>query len=501
MPNMEENKEHILPDEAQDTPAVVPEESIIEEKAEIPAEPPVAPASDEPLTAPAEEKTELPAEEKTETPTEEKAQTPSEEKKAAPAAPYYARYEAEEKKDEAEDAKRARNARIRNAVLAVVLAVSLLSVTLLGGFALGKMNIPPAIGGSTTTNQGGGASQPPINRGDLILNVVERVEGTPAPGSVAGLVATVGASVVEIETVSTAVDPYEGEYDLSGAGSGVLINAGNAKGLILTCNHVVDGADAGGITVTLSDGRSFSGLQVEVLGTDSWSDLALLRIRERNGEEPKNLTYATLATSGTANDYSYMSVGEGVVAIGNPLGTFGGSVTSGIISALGREVTVDGTPMTLMQTDAAVNPGNSGGGLFNMAGELIGIVNAKSTGDAVEGIGFAIPSSDAIPLVGELYSQGYVSGRPFLGLYFKSVSGYFTVVSYDYNDNLPFGKALQAGDYLTHVEGEKITSTSTIRAVLAEKEIGDYVTFTVARLSGRSRQTFEVSLRVYEYTP
>ncbi len=494
MPNMEENKEHTLEGEEKTPVAEAPAEAL----AQAPAAEQTEPTAEEKIEAPAEDKVEAPVEEKTEAPLEMKKDP------VAPSTtPYYERYAAGESKPDADaEARAKRFGRIRNTVLAVVLAASVLSVTLLGGFALGRMNLPPATGGSTTTTNGGGSgAKPDINRGDLTLNVVERVTGLPEAGSIAGVVAAVGASVVEIEIVQTAVDPYEGEYDLSGAGSGVLISAGNAKGLILTCYHVIDGANPGGITITLSDGRSYSGSQVTVLGTDSWSDLALLQIKERNGSEPKDLTYATLATSGTANDYSYMSVGEGVVAIGNPLGTLGGSVTSGIISALGREVSVDGTPMTLMQTDAAVNPGNSGGGLFNMAGELIGIVNAKSTGDAVEGIGFAIPSSDAIPLVGELYTQGYVSGRPFLGLYFTISSGYFVVNSYDYNDDLPFGKALQMGDYLTHIEGEEIISTATIRSILAEKEVGDYVTFTVARLSGRTRVTFEVSLRVHEYRP
>ena len=109
-------------------------------------------------------------------------------------------------------------------------------------------------------------------------------------------------------------------------------------------------------------------------------------------------------------------MGEGVIAIGNPLGELGGTVTNGIVSALAREVEIDGQAMTLLQTNAAVNPGNSGGGLFNMKGELIGVVNAKSGGDNVENIGFAIPIDAAYDIACELITHGYVTGRVELGL-------------------------------------------------------------------------------------
>lgn len=501
MPNPEERNEH----REGDTPTFV-NETTVETPLDTPDTPEEAPA--EAPAAPAEE---APTEE---APTE-RASAPSfeergEQSRSEEARPSFTHTDSPLRAAAMEDAKKEaarvqRMSRVRNTILAIVLAVSLLSVTLLGGFALGQMNTPGVSGGTTTTTtQNGGTgtgNQPEDGRGDLVLNVVERVEGTPTPGSIASVVASVKASVVEITTAETIVDPFNGNYVTGGAGSGVLISSDNAKGLILTCNHVIDGADAGGITVTLDDGRTFSGAQVELIGTDSWSDLALLQIRDTNGGEPANLTYATLATSGNASDYSYMSVGETVIAIGNPLGELGGSVSSGIISALGREVTVEGMPMTLLQTDTAVNPGNSGGGLFNMAGELIGIVNAKSTGDDIEGIGFAIPSSDAIPIVGSLYSQGYVSGRPFLGLYFTTASGYFVVSEYEYNDTLSGEYKLQSGDYLTHIDGQKVTSVEVIRSILAEKAVGDTVSMTFVRIMGYRQETFTLDLLIYEYTP
>lgn len=520
MPNMNENNEHIEIEEKKE-PLTSPSEETLQ--ATSPAmEAPVAqaPAEDalkqetstEDTPAAEAPATEVPAAEAptTEAPAEE---APAEEAPAAAAPaqeksrPYYERYAKQTKSaDEVEEEARGKRiGRVRNAILATVLAVSLLTVALFGGFALGRVSAPILPSGTTTQNQGGGSggsgtgSQPPIDRGDLVLNVIERVEGVPAPGSVPGVVAAVKDSVVDISLTQTQIDPYSGEVVSVIYGSGILISSGNVKGLILTCHHVIEGADEGGITVTLSDGREFSGSQVEVLGSDLWSDVALLRIREENGNAPENLTYATLATSGKPNDYSYMSLGETAIVIGNPLGSFSGSVTVGVVSAISRDVSVEGLPMTLFQIDAATNPGNSGGAVFNAAGELIGLFNAGI--NDVEGISFAVPSADVIPLIGEIYTQGYVSNRPFLGLYFTAGSGYYVVSEYLYNDELTDGNTIQMGDYLTHIDGEKITSTNVIRSVLAKKEVGDFVTLTLVRVSGRSQKTFEVWVRVHENIP
>ncbi|MBQ8859143.1 MAG: trypsin-like peptidase domain-containing protein [Clostridia bacterium] len=381
-------------------------------------------------------------------------------------------------------------------VLCTVLAIVLVVGSFFGGNLLGRLQgglLNPGGGGTS----GGSTTDTPgtsgIDRGEVTWNVVEKVAGLAQEGSVPAVVEAVENMVVEIRTETAVNDYLYGDYVQSGAGSGVIVSA---DGLILTCNHVIEGAEL--ITVTLANGKEY---KAEVYGTDSWSDLALLKIEE------DELAFATFARAPAEEEkYSYMKVGETVVAIGNPLGELGGSVSVGVISALGREVTVEGMPMTLLQIDASVNPGNSGGGLFNLNGELIGIVNAKSTGDAVEGIGFAIPSTYATEIAESLYEQGYVSGRPYLGMYFQPTStGYLQIAEYDYNDELPEDKRLQYGDILYEADGVSITAMTDLQTVLAKKKPGDTLTIKVQRSIkyGYRYQTvsIEVTVAIHEYIP
>lgn len=182
-------------------------------------------------------------------------------------------------------------------------------------------------------------------------------------------------SVVEIRTESVVRDSYFGNYTSEGAGSGIIIKE---NGYILTNYHVIDGARK--IYVTLPNGKQYP---ATLVGGSERDDLAVLKI------DADNLSAASF---GDSDD---LVVGERVLAIGNPLGELGGSVTEGIISSKSRDIQVEGTTLELLQTDAAINPGNSGGGLFNMSGELIGVVNAKKGGTNIEGLGFAIPSNRA----------------------------------------------------------------------------------------------------------
>ena len=185
------------------------------------------------------------------------------------------------------------------------------------------------------------------------------------------VVEMVSDTVVEIRTKHTSGNILFGAYETSGAGSGVVISQ---NGYIITNSHVVDGATE--IAVRLSDGRTYS---AKLIGSDLSVDIAVIKINETG------LDYARMGSS------AHLAVGQSVIAIGNPLGTLGGTVTNGIISAKDREVIIDKYRMTLLQTNAAINPGNSGGGLFDMAGQLIGIVNAKKIDEQIEGLGFAIP--------------------------------------------------------------------------------------------------------------
>ena len=187
-----------------------------------------------------------------------------------------------------------------------------------------------------------------------------------------------------------------------GTGSGVVIDE---RGYIVTNNHVVQGATE--IQVSLADGREVPG---EIVGTDARTDLAVIKINA------DNLTVAPLG------DSSSLKVGELAVAIGNPLGIeFAGTVTAGIISALNRTIAIGEQEFKLIQTDAAINPGNSGGALVNAKGELVGINSAKIQGAEIEGINFAIPISDAKPIIDNLIEHGKVI-RPWIGVVFRGLA-------------------------------------------------------------------------------
>lgn len=380
--------------------------------------------------------------------------------------------------------------------LIICLAVALAAVMLFVGILVGGRVVQ--IGEDRSDTPGGSSNTPasPLNRGSLTIQVVDDGEEVPGNQTVPGVVEKVQNSVVEIRTTTTTTSVYYGDYVESGAGSGVLI-ASDQPGLILTCCHVIEGADANGITITLNTGETYSGSQVKVLGSDSWSDLALLQL---DIEDYSHLTYAHISNRET------LSAGETVVVIGNPLGELGGSVSTGCISALSRSVQIGGVKMNLMQTDASVNPGNSGGGMFDLNGRLIGIVNAKSTGEEIEGIGFAIPYKDAREIMAELYTQGYISGRPYLGLYFESSSSGLRIISYDYQDELTGGETVQQGDYLVSIDGTTVDSTDTIKAILGGKSIGDTVEVVLARYVSvgagyMRRQQVTVHLTIHEYQP
>jgi len=202
-----------------------------------------------------------------------------------------------------------------------------------------------------------------------------------------------------------------------------------------------------------------------------------------------------------------IKVGEQVIAVGNPLGELGGTVTSGIVSATNREINVENNKMTLIQIDAAINPGNSGGGLFNTKGELIGIVNAKTTDVTVEGLGFAIPVNEAVNVAEELEKHGYVTGKTHIGIsltdvtdsftayyYFRSESTgvYITSVQEGYNEDV-----LEYGDRITAINDVEVSSTADVKEIVSESKVGDKLIFTVSR-QGKLK---DVEVTCYEYVP
>lgn len=286
----------------------------------------------------------------------------------------------------------------------------------------------------------------------------------------------VGNSVVEIRTQYVTTSYYQ--YVTSGAGSGVIIGSFQREGsknahdgyYVITNAHVItndSGKTANSITVALKDGTEYS---ATVKGYDSDGDIAVLMI----DESEKDLLCACFASNS-----DNLVVGETVIAIGNPLGKLGGSVTTGIISALDREISVDGKKMNLLQIDAAINPGNSGGGLFNANGELVGIVNAKSTGNNIEGIGFAIPANDAYRLSSDIINYGYVR-KPYIGIVCSTVGNRISVYSLEkgYNDG---ENGLQQGDIIVSINGHKVTSASDISYYVGKAKIGDTLDFGIKR--------------------
>ncbi len=290
--------------------------------------------------------------------------------------------------------------------------------------------------------------------------------------------------VVEFETSSV-----WSTYTSTSSGSGVIISK---DGYILTNNHVV--ANANKITVYLNDKESY---EAELIGLDVQLDLALLKI------DADDLEYMVIGNS------DEIVVGELVLVIGNPLGYLSQSLTVGYISGLEREITLDGEKMVLLQTDAAVNPGNSGGALINTKGELIGIINAKSYGSEIDGIGFAIPINDIKNVLDDMINYGYVKGRPYLGVSIGEITSQNDLKLYNmmYGLNLTEigvyigmveeGSAadkagLQEWDYIKSFKGTEISSSSQFKELVDECEVGQIVDIVIVRDGNTLMMTIEI---------
>ena len=300
---------------------------------------------------------------------------------------------------------------------------------------------------------------------------VENVENpVVAVAQIAGP-SVVGVSVTYYEQ-SIFGQLAEGESE----GSGIVYSE---DGYIITNYHVIEDAvnsSSAAVKITLSDETEY---QAEIVGTDEVTDLALLKI-----EPEDKLTPATFG------DSSEIQVGELAVAIGNPLGQeFAGSVTVGYISALNRDITTDGRTYNVIQTDAAINPGNSGGALVNSKGEVIGINTIKISDDSVEGLGFAIPTNDALNIIEELKVTGKII-RPYVGIYGidldeatatrnRLVEGIYV---YQVQEGSPAQEAgLQNGDIIVEFDGQEVKTTQELNDIKNKKEIGDTVHIKVYR--------------------
>ena len=296
----------------------------------------------------------------------------------------------------------------------------------------------------------------------------------------------VGPAVVGITNKAVARDFFNRQFETEGVGSGVIFRS---DGYIVTNYHVIEGAHE--IIVSLSDGNTINGTLV---GTDETTDIAVVKV------DAKDLPAAKFANS------DEIMVGEPVVAIGNPMGLeFQGSITVGVVSALNRtiDISYSDRKLNLIQTDAAISPGNSGGALVNYESEVIGINSAKLAKTEVEGIAFAIPSNIVQSVVKELMEKGYVA-RPYLGV---QIFDPMTAARYGYQLNIKRGvyifqvtinspadrAGLQRGDIILSVDGKAVNSVSEVRSNIVSHKVGASVKVTFDR--NGTEHTVDVTLQ------
>jgi len=289
--------------------------------------------------------------------------------------------------------------------------------------------------------------------------------------SVQQIIDVAADAVVEINTETVTNNMWFGQQISPGAGSGVILTP---DGYIMTNNHVIESSNK--IGVTLRDGTKYD---ARVIGYDAQTDVAVIKI------DAKGLTSVVFG------DSDAILMGDLAVAIGNPLGHLGGTATAGIISSLDREITIEGKTMKLLQTDAAINLGNSGGGLFNQYGELIGLVVAKSLGTGVEGLGFAIPVNVAKNVASQLIESGYVTGRPQIGIEMVNLTSAQDAVRYGVrNLGVYISRVIsegakkagfEEGDMLYFLEDIRIEKPSDLTDGLMKYKVGDSVKVTVVR--------------------
>lgn len=342
---------------------------------------------------------------------------------------------------------------------------------------------------------------------DIIDNLEPNTKPTTSTSDeivtdVSDVVENVMPSIVAINSSGTSI-----EYDIfgrqveqysSGSGSGIIIGQSETDILIVTNNHVVQGAET--VEIVFNDDKT---AQAVVKGSDASSDLAVLSVsmNDISEETAKSIKIAALGNS------EEVKPGEMVIAIGNALG-YGQSVTVGYISAVNREVTIENLKMTLLQTDAAINPGNSGGALINTSGEVIGINSVKYASKEVEGIGYAIPISDAIPMINELMNREELkdSEKGFLGIYLNTAQNVTEV--YAQRFNMPVGvyvndivegspaqaAGLKQGYIITKANDRSIKTVEDLVNFLSYKRTGESINLTVSVLDNGKYVEKELSV-------
>lgn len=338
-----------------------------------------------------------------------------------------------------------------------------------GGAVVGNM----AFGGNANSDSGTSASTPD-SAPTLQINSKPESDSSNSSDNYDTADGMAGEDIykkVNPSVVSVISTTSEG----TGSGSGVIMSK---DGYIITNNHVVDGAQS--VSVQLSDGTS---LDAEIIGTDEQTDLAVIKV-----------TPTSDLTAAEFGDSDELEPGEYAYAIGSPGGVqFANTITGGRISAINRDLTVNDRVMTLIQTDASINNGNSGGALINKYGQVVGITSAKLSGNAfgsatVEGMGFAIPINTAKDIVDELIQNGYVSGRPSIGITGQNVESADGKVSgvqvYSIDSRAKAAsEGLQVGDVITAVDGTPTPDMDKVNELKQDKKAGDKLTLSVYRIS------------------
>ncbi len=288
------------------------------------------------------------------------------------------------------------------------------------------------------------------------------------------------------QVVGVVVSTGQGFYGTESQGSGIIFSS---DGYIITNAHVVEGAAT--VKIVLPDDEQTS-YDAKVIGSDTKTDLAVLKV------EATDLSAADIGNS------DELRLGETVIAVGNPYGLeLQSSVTSGIVSALNRSITTSNGKMNLIQTDAAINPGNSGGALVNLYGQVVGVCSSKISGTDAEGLGFAIPINDALPIIKELIAKGYISGRPMIGIQGQDMPAQ-TAVMY----GVPTGvyvvhveegsSAYKAGlrpyDIITEFNGQTVTCFTDLDAAKDECKAGDTVSIKFYRYENKKTYTVDITL-------
>ena len=335
--------------------------------------------------------------------------------------------------------------------------------------------------------------------GRQIDDLQKQIDSAPASGGTSGaLPAADGSAMTPAQLYQSNVDSvvaisctmqttaYGQTVQGTSSGSGFILSA---DGYVVTNYHVVQSASD--ITVTTHSGDEYA---ATVKGYDATNDVAVLKV------EAEGLSAVSIGST------SDLSIGDMVVAIGNPLGRLAATETVGYVSGINREVTTDNTVISMLQTDAAINPGNSGGPLFNSLGQVVGINSAKIADAAgeYENLGFAIPINEAKAVIDDLTKYGYVKGRVMLsitGLPF-SRTGYdsgFQIASIN-SDSVFVGTQVRVGDIITYIDGVRVKNAAELTAELSKHKVGEEVEITLNRIDSRTRRetTFTVKVTLVE---